>query len=174
MSFVTQGSIPEVVEKVSGSSLDDRTSILDSIQDLGPPDMIHLKKHNSTSNTKHPDIGTYFYYTGADVSSSASIAALLNSISNIIGESPQLWFGKNKPWKVREATYCTYNAFSKMDIRVTVNFPGGVEYIIIDCDGNQLILCQLLKSEKLIHSYLLIKQDYSSTVLNHYSLMVLN
>ncbi|OWB66981.1 hypothetical protein B5S30_g2330 [[Candida] boidinii] len=139
MSFVTQGSIPEVVEKVSGSSLDDRTSILDSIQDLGPPDMIHLKKHNSTSNTKHPDIGTYFYYTGADVSSSASIAALLNSISNIIGESPQLWFGKNKPWKVREATYCTYNAFSKMDIRVTVNFPGGVEYIIIDCDGNQVM-----------------------------------
>ncbi|OWB72949.1 hypothetical protein B5S31_g2677 [[Candida] boidinii] len=139
MSFVTQGSIPEVVEKAIGSSLDDRTSILDSIQDLGPPDMIHLKKHNSTSNTKQPDIGTYFYYTGADVSSSAAIAALLNSISNIIGESPQLWFGKNKPWKVKEATYCTYNAFSKMDIRVTVNFPGGVEYIIIDCDGNQVM-----------------------------------
>ncbi|ODV82745.1 hypothetical protein CANARDRAFT_209731 [[Candida] arabinofermentans NRRL YB-2248] len=120
-------------------SLDERTSILESITDLGPPDMVHLKKQNNSVNTKTPIIGSYFYYTGADVSNSATIAALLNSLSNIIGEEPQLWFGKHKPWKVVEATYCTYNAFSKIDVRVSVNFPGKVESMMMDSQGNLIL-----------------------------------
>ncbi|KAG7845333.1 hypothetical protein KL941_003178 [Ogataea angusta] len=128
----------QVVEKTIGESLDERTSILENISDLGPPDMVHLKKHNSSSSSKHPFLGTFLYYTGADVSNSATIAALLNSLSNIIGEEPQIWFGKEKHWKVTEATYCTYNVFSKVDVRVTCKFPGQVESYMIDGLGNKV------------------------------------
>ncbi|KAG7907575.1 hypothetical protein KL906_003656 [Ogataea polymorpha] len=100
--------------------------------------MVHLKKHNSSSSSRHPYLGTFLYYTGADVSNSATIAALLNSLSNIIGEEPQIWFGKEKHWKVTEATYCTYNVFSKVDVRVTCKFPGQVESYMIDGLGSKV------------------------------------
>ncbi|CDK25518.1 unnamed protein product [Kuraishia capsulata CBS 1993] len=136
MSFVTQGSIPEVLETNANDSLTERTQCLSDIQDLGPPDMVHLIKHNPSTKT---EIGTYLYYTGSDVSNSACVAALLHSIADIIGETPQVWFGKHKPWKVQEATYCAYNAFSKLDTRVNVHFPGGVSSSMLDAEGNPVI-----------------------------------
>ncbi|QPG75701.1 hypothetical protein FOA43_003060 [Brettanomyces nanus] len=139
MTSVTQGSIPEVVEKVIGESLEQRTSILDNINDLGPPDMVHLAKTMNNSSTKIPCTGTFFYYTGVDSRNSATIAALLHSLVDIMGEKPQLWFGKHKSWKVTEATYCSYNAFSKLDSRVKVQFPGSVESSMIDSSNNKVM-----------------------------------
>ncbi|GME77304.1 unnamed protein product [Ambrosiozyma monospora] len=133
MTFVTQ-------EKVVGESIQQRTSILDSINDLGPPDLVHLTKSTSTqAASKTPGLGTYFYYTGADCSNSATIAATLNHLANIIGEKPQPWFGKTKYWKVTEATYCTYNAFSRNEVRVRVTFPGQMETTIMDSQGNKVL-----------------------------------
>lgn len=126
------------MEKTIGESLEQRTAILGNISDLGPPDMVHLAKMVSNSSTKKPTTGTFFYYTGTDVSNSATIAALLHSIADIIDEKPQLWFGKHKSWKVCEATYCTYDAFSEIDARVKVNFPGGVELRVLDSEGNEI------------------------------------
>ncbi len=126
------------MEKSIGESLEQRTSILGNISDLGPPDMVHLAKRVSNSSTKEPTAGTFFYYTGTDVSNSATIAALLHSIADIIDEKPQLWFGKHKFWKVCEATYCTYDAFSGVDARVKVNFPGGVELSVLDSGGKEV------------------------------------
>ncbi|VEU23953.1 DEKNAAE105146 [Brettanomyces naardenensis] len=139
MTSVTQGSIPEVVEKTIGESLGQRTSILDNVNDLGPPDMVHLAKATANSSAKTPSSGTFFYYTGTDTSNSATIAALLHSIADIIDEKPQLWFGKHKAWKVCEATYCSYNAFSRLDSRVKVAFPGGVESCMVDSSGNKQV-----------------------------------
>ena len=46
----------------------------------------------------------------------------------------QYWFGE-KHWKVPQLTYCTFNAFSKIDLRVTVHIPGKFEMQIIGQDG---------------------------------------
>lgn len=141
MSFVTQGSIPEVVERFPGASIEDRTAILPQVNDLGPPDLVNLIKIIGQPTPKSTPqslqtTGVYLYYTGADTSNVATVAALLNSLATIIGEEPQMWFGKRKPWHVSHATYSTYNAFRKMDIRVHVAFPGSVKWEVLDQYGN--------------------------------------
>lgn len=67
-----------------------------------------------------------------DNSSSSAVAAHLNSLANIIGSTPQTWFGKSKPWKVTKAVYASYNAFSKVDVVVAVHIPGAVSSYVID------------------------------------------
>lgn len=44
--------------------------------------------------------------------------------------------GKLNPWKISRATYCAYNAISRVDVRVTVRVPGGVECQVIDIRGD--------------------------------------
>jgi hypothetical protein len=131
-----------VLERHPGASLQDRTAILSHINDLGPPDLVNLTKiigtptKNSTAASLQTT-GTYLYYTGADTSNVATIAALLNSLAMIIGQEQQLWFGKLKPFHVSHATYSTYNAFRKLDLRVNVAFPGSVSWEVLDAYGNQ-------------------------------------
>ena len=102
--------------------------------DLGPADLCNIHKQSVTSK-KNSEIGTFLYYTGVDTSNSASIAAHLQGLANLIGSRSQYWFGEKKHWKVPELTYCTYNAFSKVDMRVTVHIPGKFESSIINSDG---------------------------------------
>ena len=63
----------------------------------------------------------------------ASIAAHLQNIANLM-TSKLYWFGEKKALRVPQLTYCTFNAFSKIDLRVTVHIPGKFE--IIGQDGN--------------------------------------
>lgn len=100
--------------------------------------MVQLSKAPTNSTSKTATAGSFFYYTGADVSNSATIAALLHSVGEIIDEKPQLWFGKHKSWNVIEATYCSYNAFSQLDVRVKVGMPGSIESFMIDSAGNRV------------------------------------
>lgn len=81
-------------------------------------------------------VGTYLYYTGADTSNVATVAALLSSISTIISEESQMWFGKPKPYHVSHASYSAYNAFRKLDITVNVAFPGSVSWEAVDAFDN--------------------------------------
>jgi len=62
----------------------------------------------------------------------------LNSLANIIGSTPQTWFGKSKPWKVTKATYASYNAFAKVDVVVSVNIPGAVSSFVINGYGERI------------------------------------
>lgn len=162
MTEVTQGSIPEVVERTLGESLTQRTSILENVDDLGPPDMVHLVK------TSRSTIGTFFYYTGADVSNSATISALLSHLAMIVGEKPQLWFGRHKSFKVTEATYCSYNAFSSVDARVKVGFPGAVESTMIDSQGSKVVESESLWLETFVSAMVraLIASDNDSSDFN--------
>lgn len=102
---------------------------------MGLPDLVQLIKQTTSSEK---GVSTFFYYTGTDVSSPASVAASLYSLANIITESPQLWFGKTKPYKVTQATYCTFNAFSGIDLRVTAHIPGKVESEMFDVNGEKI------------------------------------
>lgn len=113
----------------------ERTSRLYTFFDLGPADLCNIHKQLTSSKT---DVGTFLYFTGVDTSNSASIAAHLQSLSNLITSKPQYWFGEKKSWKVPDLTYCCYNAFSKVDMRVTVHIPGRFENQIINNDGKLL------------------------------------
>lgn len=81
----------------------------------------------------HTKTGSYHFVTGVDASSSASLAAYLNTLTYAIGE------GKSGPkstgWKIVTGVYCCYNAFSRVDMRVEVKFPGKTETYFVDDRG---------------------------------------
>lgn len=93
--------------------------------------------HKQSVNSKN-EVGTFLYFTGVDTSNSASIAAHLQKIANLITNKSQYWFGEKKHWKVPDLTYCSYNGFSKVDMRVTVHIPGKFENQIVNNDGKLL------------------------------------
>lgn len=100
---------------------------------MGPADLCNIHKHSAAS--KKTELGTFLYYTGVDTSNSASIAAHLQGLATLISSKAQYWFGEKKYWKVPELTYCSYNAFSKVDMRVTVHIPGKFESSVVGSDG---------------------------------------
>lgn len=130
----TLASIPEAKEEYVGSSLIERTSRLHSFNDLGPADLCNIHKVSVTSK-KNTEIGTFLYFTGVDISNSASIAAHLQGLATLIGSKSQYWFGEKKHWRVPELVYCSFNAFSKVDMRVTVHIPGKFESSVVSSDG---------------------------------------
>ncbi|KAG2003572.1 ChAPs family protein [Coprinopsis cinerea AmutBmut pab1-1] len=80
--------------------------------------------------------GSYLYVAGVDASSSASLAAYINSLTYAI-EDTSAWFSTTATWKVRSGTYCCFNAFSRVDMRVDVKIPGGVHAYVIDLRGER-------------------------------------
>ncbi|KAJ2855958.1 bud site selection protein, partial [Coemansia erecta] len=71
-----------------------------------------------------------------DTSSSASLAAYINSLQYSLSESPG-WFGASNGWKITSGTYCSYNAFSNVDLRVQIKIPGGVDAYIVTVLGER-------------------------------------
>ncbi|GLB39136.1 putative chAPs (Chs5p-Arf1p-binding proteins) [Lyophyllum shimeji] len=126
--------IPEIFEVELGESLTARTESLSTFRELGPPDLCHVVKNTGRSGQR--DLGSYHYVSGVDASSSASLAAYINSLTYAI-EDNSAWFSKNAAWKVRNGCYCCFNAFSRVDIRVDVKIPGGVNAYVIDLRGER-------------------------------------
>ncbi|KAJ1896564.1 bud site selection protein [Kickxella alabastrina] len=105
------------------------------IRELGPPDLCHIVKTHS-SNKNEPEIGSYHHVLGADTSSSASLAAYINSLQYSLSDTPG-WFGTSNSWKISSGTYCSYNAFSNVDLRVQIKIPGGVDAYIVTVQGER-------------------------------------
>ncbi|CAN6635428.1 protein Bch1p [Trichomonascus vanleenenianus] len=125
-------AIPEILENEVGEAIGARTASLASFKGLGPPDLVHLSK----SQPKSKECGTYHYVSGVDTSSSSSMAAYINTLTFKLGES-QLWFGKHPQWKIHSGMYCSYNAFSKVDVRVCAKIPGSVDAYVVDPRGTK-------------------------------------
>ncbi|KAI8819368.1 Chs5p-Arf1p-binding proteins-domain-containing protein [Fimicolochytrium jonesii] len=123
--------VPEFFENEVAESLAARTESLATFRELGPPDLCHIIKTNPKTQVK--DIGSYHYVLGTDASSSATLAAYLNSLTYSMGSVG----GKPNTWKIRSGTYCCYNAFSRVDVRVEVRIPGGVDAYAIDVRGDR-------------------------------------
>ncbi|KAE9393068.1 chaps-domain-containing protein [Gymnopus androsaceus JB14] len=126
--------LPELFEVDLGESLTARTEALSTFRELGPPDLCHVVK--STGRSGQRDLGSYHYISGVDASSSASLAAYINSLTYAI-EDNSAWFSKGSAWKVKNGCYCCFNAFSRVDIRVDVKIPGGVNAYAIDLRGER-------------------------------------
>lgn len=122
--------IPEFFESTIGECLAARTESLPTFREMGPPDTCHILKYNPKVPGK--EYGSYHFAIGVDASSSATIAAYMNSLSYSLNS------GKgNSNWKIKFGTFCTFNAFSRVDIRVEVKIPGGVDCYLVDLRGDR-------------------------------------
>ncbi|KAI0674552.1 chaps-domain-containing protein [Trametes maxima] len=126
--------VPELFEVDLTESLTSRTESLSTFRELGPPDLVHVLK--STGRSGQRDLGSYHYVSGVDASSSASLAAYINSLTYNI-EDDSGWFSKGTSWKVKSGCYCCFNAFSRVDVRVDVKIPGGVQAYVVDLRGER-------------------------------------
>ncbi|KAJ2077432.1 bud site selection protein [Coemansia sp. RSA 988] len=127
--------VPDIFENEIGEALGMRTESLGMMRELGPPDLCHIVKIHS-SNRNEADIGSYHHVLGVDTSSSASLAAYINSLQYSLNDKTG-WFGSTNTWKIASGTYCTYNAFSKVDMRVQIKIPGGVDAYVITAQGER-------------------------------------
>ncbi|PWN22373.1 chaps-domain-containing protein [Microstroma glucosiphilum] len=130
-AFVAQ---PEFFEADLGESLNSRTESLASFRELGPPDLCHVIK--TTGRTGSKDIGSYHYVSGVDASSSAALAAYINSLTYELEQNPA-WFSGKTSYKLKSGVYCCFNAFSRVDVRVEVRIPGSVDAFVVDLRGDR-------------------------------------
>ncbi|EEH04113.1 ChAPs family protein [Histoplasma capsulatum G186AR] len=127
-------AIPEIIEDEDiYASIDARTEALQNLRELGPPDLVHVVKQSKTSPNNQT--GVYHHVTGVDASSSASLAAYVNTLTY----SPV-----DKNHKVVSGLYCCYNAFSHVDMRVEVKIPGSLESYCIDERGDKRVVTEIL------------------------------
>ncbi|ORX94947.1 chaps-domain-containing protein [Basidiobolus meristosporus CBS 931.73] len=131
----TLKDVPELFENELKESLNARTDGLASYKELGPPDLCHLTKSSGKQGVK--EIGSYHHILGIDASSSASLAAYINSLTYSM-DDPHGWFSKGAAWKISSGVYCCYNAFSRVDVRVEVNIPGGVSSYVVNHKGEKI------------------------------------
>ncbi|CAG8563613.1 9954_t:CDS:10 [Diversispora eburnea] len=130
----TLKDVPEFFETQLDESLNARTESLASFRELGPADLCHITKANAKPGVK--EVGSYHYVSGVDASSSATLAAYLNSLTYALEET-HAWFSKSSAWRIRSGVYCCFNAFSRVDVRVEVKIPGGVESYVVDLRGER-------------------------------------
>ncbi|KAF2859145.1 chaps-domain-containing protein [Piedraia hortae CBS 480.64] len=120
-------AVPELYETEAHPVVDIRTESLQSLRELGPPDLVHLTKQSIKSASK--SVGVYHHVTGLDASSSAALAAYINTLIHQTHD---------KTTKMTSGLYCCYNAFSRVDMRVQVKIPGTVESYCVDERGQKL------------------------------------
>lgn len=118
-----------ITEDVLHESIDARTESLIALRELGPPDLVHLLKQSR--NNPGRQTGVYHHVTGVDASSSASLAAYINTLTY------NKEHGQTATQKITEGVYSCYNAFSRLDMRVHVTIPGTVESYCVDERGDK-------------------------------------
>ncbi|KAJ5105867.1 hypothetical protein NUU61_003214 [Penicillium alfredii] len=127
-------AVPEIHEEEDiYVAVDARTESLQTLRELGPPDLVYLVKQPKANSTRQT--GVYHHVTGIDASSSASLAAYVNTLTF----SPL-----DKTHKVVSGIYCCYNAFSHLDMRVEVKIPGSLESYCIDERGDKRVATEAL------------------------------
>ncbi|KAH8766495.1 Chs5p-Arf1p-binding proteins-domain-containing protein [Hyaloscypha sp. PMI_1271] len=137
-------AVPELTEEILHESIDARTEVLAALRELGPPDLVQLIKQAPRNPGKQ--IGVYHHVTGVDASSSASLAAYINTLT--YKENHQ------SSSKIVEGVYCCYNAFSRLDMRVHVTIPGSVDSYCIDERGEKRVASDELWLETYLCSVL--------------------
>lgn len=111
-----------------GLAIDARTESLPGLRELGPPDLVHLIKQTVKGTSKQT--GVYHHVTGIDASSSASLAAYVNTLT---------FNPSDRTHKIVSGLYCCYNAFSHLDMRVEVKIPGTMESYCVDERGDRRV-----------------------------------
>eukprot|EP00124_Ichthyophonus_hoferi_P002813 Ihof_evm2s211 gene=Ihof_evmTU2s211 len=133
-------TLPEIFENNVSECLVARTKALGRIVALGPPDLCHITKVQEKPQSilrSGPApaslIGSYHHIYGLDCSSPAAIAAYFTTLVNDLG-NPNMSKGI---WRIQSGTYCSYNAFARVDVRVEVTMPGSVNAYVLDAQGRR-------------------------------------
>ncbi|AMD19345.1 HBR444Cp [Eremothecium sinecaudum] len=129
---------PRLIEYKCGESLAIRTNILQrecasTVDNFGVPDLVHVTEYDSIH---HHNIGEHHYITGIDVSSEAMPIAYLNTL--------RLNRESSKEHR-RVSMYCTFNIFSRVDIRIRFESEKNYQINIINVKGEE----ELKLSERL-------------------------
>jgi len=141
---------PRTLEKVHGESLIFRTSLLSELvstgkSGIGPPDLIHCTELDKFHDEK---IGEFFYITGIDASSVSMPIAFLKLIKWNDGKKLKSASLKNDDI----TTYCTFNIFQKLDIRLRYESEDVYQVNIVDClnGNNEIPLSDLIWEETFV------------------------
>ncbi|MEW5305628.1 MAG: hypothetical protein WDW36_008157 [Sanguina aurantia] len=134
--------LTECIELLFGESIvarDEATVILSAGRGLGPPDLCWLQKATVSALTgaKAGEPGGYYHHAlGRDVSSSAAVAAYFASITMRVEAVPWMrGFWNSNQVKVQRGFYCTYDPFTRADVRCELCIPGGVVCGALDAGG---------------------------------------
>jgi len=162
---------PELMELTIGESMKTRTNSLDKINELGPPDLCYILKSNNKINATE---SSFHFVLGINASSSASLAAYINKLINSVEIKTIPWLPLSS-WKITNGIYSCYNIFSKVDIRVEVQIPGGVVSYLIDSNKKRLqIKNENIWVETYVSSYLraiLYDDDYIKNENNNFNVI---
>lgn len=104
---------PSILENSLGEIIQYRNTLLTEFQELGQPDLIHISKYDKSIKQ---EIGEYHYATGINNSSIIQPLMYLQTIQ--LNDKIQATL---KHLKI--ATYCSYNIFTRGDLRIRCQFP---------------------------------------------------
>lgn len=120
-------------EHLDEPALEARRIHLGDFIELGPPDLVYVRKRYQPMVGKATTRGYYHFVRGVDVSSPAKISAYVKDIITN-GLDPGGWFATGG-WTIVGVSYRCWNAISKLDMAVDIEIPGGVKIGAYDVEG---------------------------------------
>ncbi|ODV83127.1 hypothetical protein CANARDRAFT_203776 [[Candida] arabinofermentans NRRL YB-2248] len=107
---------PRIIENQLGESLKFRDFNLSNYKELGPPDLINISRYDKDTKKQY---GEYHYCIGINTSSTAQPLMYLQTLQLNDVSIPSLKHPKF-------ATYCSFNCFTKGDLRISCEYPSGL------------------------------------------------
>jgi hypothetical protein len=145
---------PKIQENQLGESIQYRGQILSDFKELGQPDLVHLSKYDKSIKQ---EIGEYHYLTGINVSNVIQPFMYLQTIQ-LNDKEP----ATNKHMKI--GTYCSYNIFSKGDLRIRCQFPGSTSPMIQFVPSNKSKITITISNDDEKNQHLWIETYVSSLI----------
>lgn len=145
---------PRIQESQLGEAIQYRSQILADFKELGQPDLVHLSKYDKSSKQ---EVGDYHYVTGINTSSVIQPFMYLQTIQLSDKEA-----ATNKHMKI--GTYCSYNIFSKGDLRIRCQFPGSASPMIQFVPSNRAKITITIGTEDEKHQALWTETYVSSLI----------
>lgn len=113
-------------------------------KELGQPDLVYLSKYEKATKT---EIGEYHYAIGINTSSVIQPFMYIQTIQ-LNDKEP----ATNKHMKV--GTYCSYNIFTRGDLRIRCQFPGSISPMIQFIPASKSKITMNINNEDEAYQYL--------------------
>lgn len=127
LSSLKKQVYPVIQELEYGKSLRQRTLDLVKHSDIGPVDLVHIATLPHSSRVS--ESGQYHFINGLDVSSTDAPMAYITSLL--------LNFESGSKKDTHTVTYCSYNCFTKGDLRIKAEFPGNITTSFVFSDPSK-------------------------------------
>eukprot|EP00658_Telonema_sp_P-2_P028705 TRINITY_DN21950_c0_g1_i2.p1 TRINITY_DN21950_c0_g1~~TRINITY_DN21950_c0_g1_i2.p1 ORF type:complete len:918 (+),score=221.19 TRINITY_DN21950_c0_g1_i2:97-2850(+) len=146
----------EYTEVQFGEALDARTAEHRSYSGLGPPDMCFLEKLFRRSlpmvgSTDTTQAGYYHWVAGVDCSSAAGVAGYFGELIRLQEDETFVLGGQ---WVITHGTFAIWCPISRVDLRVDLSVPGGIESYAVGPEGERFEPTEALWQEAHVASLL--------------------